>query len=343
MPFDDFRDAEKAGKSRHKTGRPRLDPAAPLTAADRAARYRAKHGKAINRRRRLRYQVAAILNGKQPEAVAHQRRIRDAAAAADPAEIAASLRGYSVETLAKSDVVPLIERYEWLGNAGNATLFVGLFAPTRELQGVACFGPGPGSDIRNLIGSPALCLERGACTHRAPRNGASFLVNAACRLIYRITHTSVFFAYADPSAGEYGAVYQAAGWVYLGQGPRGDSYRTHRHAVLPPGGDPDDPAQWRTSRALRRHGLSMEAALAAGWLIATREAKHVYATHVGRDRKAWRKSLPTLPYPKPRPELAAAARHLPSLVCGISCTLASTIAASDLESSASTVPGCRGQ
>jgi hypothetical protein len=132
----------------------------------------------------------------------------------------------------------------------------------------------------------------------------------ACKLVCRINGTTRFFAYADPAAGEYGGVYQAAGWAYLGQGPHGGGTRTHRHAVLPPGGDPDDRAQWRTSRALRRHGqhLSFEEALMAGWLIETRAAKHVYATHVGRDRKVWRKGLPELPYPKPRPELTMAAR-----------------------------------
>jgi hypothetical protein len=79
--------------------------------------------------------------------------------------------------------------------------------------------------------------------------------------------------------------------------------------VLARGGDPDDPAQWKTSRALRRHGrcLNFAEALDAGWLIETRAAKHVYATHVGRDRRTWREALATLPYPKPRPELAMAA------------------------------------
>lgn len=307
MPFD-FSDAKKAEKSRHEKGRPRLDPAAPLTAAERAARYRTQHRDRINKRRRLRYKVTAILNGKQPETVAHQRIVRDEMAAADPAEVATSLRGYTVQTIAKRDVLPLIERYEWLGNTGNAMLFVGLFSPSRALHGVACFGHGPGSDIRDIIGSPALCLERGACTHKAPRNAASFLISEACKLVFRITGTARFFAYADPMAGEYGAVYQAAGWTYLGQGLRGGEYRTHRHAVLPPGCDPDGPSQWRTSRALRRHGLNFEAALGDGWLIATREAKHVYVTHVGRDRKAWRANLPTLPYPKPRPALTMAAK-----------------------------------
>jgi hypothetical protein len=313
MPFDDFRDATSTGIRRHEKaqrGRPRVDPAAPLTDAERAARHRAKYGAAINRKRRLCRKVEAILVGKKPEAVAHQRIIRDQHAALDPAEVAASLAGYTVETLDRAIAAPLIRKHEWLGSLGNATIFVGLYSPSRDLHGVAAFGHGPPSDIRALIGSPALCLERGACTHRAPKNAASFLIAGACKLVYRITGTPRFFAYADPGAGEYGAVYQAAGWTYLGQGLRGEGeFRAHRNAVLAPRGDPDDPAQWRNSWELRRgRRLSFEQALDAGWLIATRPAKHVYATHVGRDRKAWRKAMPALPYPKARPELAMAAR-----------------------------------
>ena len=280
----DFRDATDGPICRHKKGRPRIDPAATLTPAKRAARYRAKHRKRINRTRRQRRKVVAILNGKVPEAVAHQRRIREAIMVDDPAEVAASLAGYTIQTLDKVEVLPLIERFEWLGNTGRANLFIGLLSPDRDLQGVAAFGHGPSSDICDIIGAPALCLARGACTHRAPRNAASFLIASACKLVRRITGVERFFAYADPAAGEYGGVYQAAGWAYLGQGLNGDGHRRHRHAVLPPGDDPDDVARWQTSRALRRLGqhLSFAQAIADGWLIAQRPAKHVYATHVGR-------------------------------------------------------------
>jgi len=314
MPLDiDFRDAKNGQIRRHEKGRPRIDPAAPLTAAERAARYRQHHRSTINRKRRQRRKVEAILGGKQPEAVAHQRIIRNQHAALDPAEVAASLSAYTVEAIDRAVAGPLIERHEWLGTLGSTTIFVGLFSPTRDLQGVAAFGYGPAGPIRALIGEPALCLERGACTHKAPRNAASYLITEACKLVYRSTGTARFFAYCDPAAGEYGAVYQATGWLYLGQGLRGEGeYRTRRFAVLAPGRDPDDPAQWQTSRELRREGrhFSFEAALNAGWLIGTRPAKHVYATHVGRDRKAWRKLLVALPYPKPRPELTLAARAL---------------------------------
>ena len=194
--------------------------------------------------------------------------------------------------------------YEWLGNVGKASIFVGLISPDRDIEGVACFGQGPAGDIRQLIGSSAYCLARGACVHYAPRNAASYLINGACKLVHRMTGVALFYAYGDPGAGEYGGVYQAAGWAYLGQGLDGRGGRKLRYAVLPPGADANDPAAWKTTRELRRgQRMSFAEAKAAGWRIALREAKYVYAHNVGRARKAWRRNLACLPYPAPRPAL----------------------------------------
>jgi hypothetical protein len=177
-------------------------------------------------------------------------------------------------------------------------------SPVRELHGAVCFGYGPQGQIRNLIGANALCLERGACVHFAPVNAASFLISRACRMVHRLTGIEVFFAYADPMAGEYGAVYQAANWIYLGQGLYGGKERANRYFVLPPGLDPDDPANWKTTRALRReHRLTFAQAKAQGWVIALRGAKHVYAINVGKGQKRWLKTVPRRSYPAPRPEL----------------------------------------
>src|SRR5215831_5597583 len=75
----------------------------------------------------------------------------------------------------------------------GTTIFVGLLSPRRELQGVTCFGHGPTGRIRVLIGSPVLCLERGACVYYAPKNAASFLISRALRLIHRSTEIARFF------------------------------------------------------------------------------------------------------------------------------------------------------
>jgi hypothetical protein len=258
--------------------------------------------------------------------IAHQRKIREDMAAAAPRAAASSLADYAVQPITRADAVPLILRYEWLGTVGAATLFIGLLSPQGELEGAACFGWGAASgrpvrddgkygDIRDLLGAPAMCLMRGACVHYAPRNAASFLITRACKLAARITGATRFFAYADPMAGEYGGVYQAANWIYLGQGLDGEKRcRERRRFVLQPGRDPDVDANWQTTRVLRHHNppLTFGSAKAAGWRIAWREAKHVYAINVGRDRVRWRKGLAQRikPYPSPRPELKLVIRKL---------------------------------
>jgi hypothetical protein len=307
-----------------------LDPEhGPMTPAERQRRRRARLGPVeVNRRSRAYARKWRRKRGKAARRTAHEARkvarrekaetergVAQATIAALTATVralanggaprrgvrAGTLDGYTVETVTLAEALPMIAAHEWLGNIGHATTFVGLLSPSRELLGVACFGHGPTGGIRRRIGSPALCLERGACGPDAPPNAASFLINAACRLVHRLTGVAIFFAYADPMAGEYGAVYQAAGWAYLGQGIHGRSTRTRRYAVLAPGADPADPSAWQTTRALRREGrhLSFAEARAAGWRIAAREAKHVYAVNVGRDRRAWLAALPVLTYPKP--------------------------------------------
>lgn len=245
----------------------------------------------------------ALIPTSQPPAVAYQRIIREQKAREIPRQTASTLDGYSVRTIGRLAALPLITAYEWLGTMGRAHTFVGLFSPHGELEGCVCFGYGPAGNIRRLIGTPALCLERGACVHYAPRNAASFLIARACKLLYRLTGTAIFFAYGDPMAGEYGAVYQAANWSYLGQGLNGGRGRPRRYFVLPPGADPDNAANWKTTRALRRrHRMTWTQAIDTGWTISEREAKHVYAINLGRDRKQWARRF-TLPYPAPRPFL----------------------------------------
>jgi hypothetical protein len=262
-----------------------------------------------------------------PTAQAHQRQILESYRISDPRQIVHSLDQYSVGLISRQEATPLIMKYEWLGDMGGAEFFVGLISPEpeREIHGVACFGYGPAfPGMRKLIGAPALCLERGACVHYAPKNAASYLISRACRLIYRDRHVSCFFAYADPRAGEYGAVYQAAGWLYLGQGLDGSADgRGQRWFVLEPGLDPSLQQNWKTTRLLRRGkaltlrmklrpdansgengwGLTFAEARAHGYRIEQRAAKHVYAINVGKDRRTWHKKMEGKPYPAPRPEL----------------------------------------
>jgi hypothetical protein len=247
-------------------------------------------------------------------AVAHQRKIADREREQNPRERLTSLDQFFVDPITREQAKPIILKYEWLANIGRADHFVGLFSPERVLIGVACFGYGPADkSIRELLEGPAWCLERGTCVPHAPKNAASFLITHACKLMYGKTGISRFFAYGDPEAVEYGGVYQAANWLYLGQGLNGGKGRTERYYTVRPGLDPTIYRNRKTTWDLRRPGkrhLSFEEARAAGWIVEKQAAKHVYAINVGRDAKKWRKRMKPIakPRPKPRPELARCTR-----------------------------------
>ena len=79
-----------------------------------------------------------------------------------------------------------------------------------------------------------------------------------------------------------------------------------RTFVLPPGEDPENAANWRTTRALRHHEprLDYKTAKDLGWKFALRPAKHVYATQCRPLPQTMAKGIAdTRPYPAPRPYL----------------------------------------
>lgn len=125
-----------------------------------------------------------------------------------------------IETIDFTEAQQFIEKYEWLGNVGAASLSFGLFYQ-EHLAAVVCFSPTtsptgftkllPGVRRRRIM---QLC--RGASAHWAPKNAASMLIGAALRELRRGRRIWLVIAYADPRAGEIGTVYQAANALYLG-------------------------------------------------------------------------------------------------------------------------------
>jgi hypothetical protein len=119
-----------------------------------------------------------------------------------------------------SEAQTFIEKYEWLGNVGAASLGFGLFLEN-HLAAVVCFAPPTAP-----TGFTKLCpsvprrkiwqLCRGASAHWAPKHAASMLISAALRQLRRDRGIRLVIAYADPQAGEIGTVYQAANAIYLG-------------------------------------------------------------------------------------------------------------------------------
>jgi hypothetical protein len=221
----------------------------------------------------------------------------------------ASTSGCRVEAITRAEAEQIILRYEWLGTMGRASVATyGLRAPDGELIGAAVFG-WPGSpESRDICGRQhrelAVCLERGACAHHAPPNAASFLISRATKLASADHGWSIFYAYADPEAGEIGTVYQAANWLYLGQGV-GRPHSTGKHSLRQDWMIPEEDNRVIASRTLRDRGVTIRQALDKGWVPVYRHAKHKYMTFEGP--RGQRKQLlhdlryPVQPYPKRDP------------------------------------------
>jgi hypothetical protein len=147
--------------------------------------------------------------------VAHQRRVREQEAARDPRPQMATLKGCTVEQITYAEAKEIIVRHEWLRSMPTGTrACYRLRSPDDELVGVAVFAAGPAPESGDLCGREhrdrAVCLARGACVHWAHPHAASHLISKACKLAAAEVGWQIFYAYADPTAGERGVVYQAA-------------------------------------------------------------------------------------------------------------------------------------
>jgi hypothetical protein len=232
---------------------------------------------------------------------AWQRVIREQHQAEDPRPPLESLTGCWVEPMAWGEAEEFILKYEWLGTMGRATATYGLRAPDGELIGVACFGLPGAAQSRDLCGkdrrSLAICLERGACSHRAPANASSFLISRATKMAADEHGWRVFYAYGDPEAGEFGTVYQACNWRYVGQGVgRGKRKGLRADFFIP------DENKTIANRTLHCRGLTEAKARALGWIPQWRHPKHKYVHFEGTrtERKGLLAALrySVLPYPQ---------------------------------------------
>lgn len=106
-----------------------------------------------------------------------------------------------------------IKRYEWLGTIGYRVQYVFTARYKGILGGVVMLAnPNAymfGKDLEALI-------QRGASASWTPKNLGSKLVMFACNWMVQNTTKRVFTAYSDPMANEFGTIYQACNFDYLG-------------------------------------------------------------------------------------------------------------------------------
>jgi hypothetical protein len=214
----------------------------------------------------------------------------------------ADIRSCRVEAVPRDEAKVFILRYEWLGTMGRSRATYGLRAPDGELIGAAVFGWPASPESRDICGRQhrdrAVCLERGACAPHAPLNAASFLISRATAMAAADHGWSIFYAYADPEAGEIGTVYQACNWLYLGQGiGRDGKHRLRQDWMIP-----EENNKVIASRSLRHRGVTINQAKERGWIPVYKHPKHKYCTFEGP--RAQRRGLlrdlryPVQPYPK---------------------------------------------
>jgi hypothetical protein len=198
-----------------------------------------------------------------------------------------------------------------LGTTGrNSTATYGLRAPDGELIGAAVFGWPGAIQSRDICGqqhrSLAVCLERGACNHPAPPNAASFLISRAVRLAARDYGWRIFYAYADPEAGEIGTVYQACNWLYLGQGVGRGKNRGEKSSLRQDWMIPEEGNRVISSRTLCHRGVLIREARERGWIPVYKHPKHKYVhfegSHAERRRLLEQLRYPPQPYPKRQEE-----------------------------------------
>lgn len=126
-------------------------------------------------------------------------------------------RNYLVRPVERHEAAAFIRAYEYLGTVGHPQARIGAHDPlTGKLAAVALFGKPAQTTPDDTI-----VLERGACAPWAHPHTASWFIPRAVRMAHETYGWKIFVAYADPEAGEIGTVYQAANWLYVGQGSPG--------------------------------------------------------------------------------------------------------------------------
>jgi hypothetical protein len=158
-----------------------------------------------------------------------QRHIRELVAEHDPRAPLSDYKRAHVSQISNRLAAHIIRRFEWLATMATDTrMSYGLwpsasFHSSDDLLGAVCFNKGANRAALEGVApyESAMILARGACSMRAGRNGASFLISRACKIAARDHGITHFLAYSDPDAGERGTIYKALNWKCLGVAEQG--------------------------------------------------------------------------------------------------------------------------
>lgn len=159
------------------------------------------------------------------------RVVQEQDGAVSPAQMAvrvrpprSSVKALIVRPVTPGAIRPLIIEHHYLHNMPAVCWRAfGVYADG-ELAGAVVFTPGPRQGFRVLgAGRPqqVATLARLWLRDDLPKNAESRILGVVLRDLRRDGRWKLILSYADPAAGHLGTIYQAAGWLYLGQGNAG--------------------------------------------------------------------------------------------------------------------------
>lgn len=136
----------------------------------------------------------------------------------------------SVVRIHTRDAIKFMGEYDLLKNIGLGVWHWGLFV-NGELTsaisfGTTCFSSHRGflSKISERTGFRVIQLCRGATVPWAQKDSPSHLISICCKKMYEMMGPLIIVAYANPTLGEVGTIYQACNAIYTGMtDPKGQA------------------------------------------------------------------------------------------------------------------------
>lgn len=214
-----------------------------------------------------------------------------------------SLKNAIVKKVDRKVAEKIILEYEWLGDMAVTNIYYGIFFEN-FCGGVICINSNghsanPKAEISLGVTKGKLSyFARGACPFWTPKGSASKLLSFALKL-EKERGAKMAIAFSDYYAGEYGTVYQASNWHYIGLSIKGGSDKSYakNNRILD--------GRTLTSYA-QRQGMSVDKyrdiLLKEGWRenFNTQKGRYVYILADGIEKKMILDKINKLilPYPK---------------------------------------------
>jgi hypothetical protein len=143
------------------------------------------------------------------------------------------LKNSRVEPVTVKFAADYIRKYNYTGNMTGWTKYAfGHFFGER-CGGVNVFGVPTGRYTVRFPNKKVLQLRRGISLPGTPHNSGSFLTASALRWLQKNTDVDVVVAFANPRDDEYGTIYQASNWSYLGISKTGTTFLIDEIRVHP--------------------------------------------------------------------------------------------------------------